>query len=585
MVSMQRIADAIGQGLRFLTGDGEAAREAITRTFEDNFDGLVIIGEDGRVLAASHVASTMMLGEGAGSIVGRTASDFLPEPMLRAVQQAFAEGRLGIPTPMALARIGDPRNGGHVFQYVVNLHELGTRGGFLPRRVVNVTFWDETERRRREEELAFMGTHDPLTGALTRGELMRVINSTLDGERRRASGLTLLMLDLNRFKAVNDTLGHTYGDMVLKQTVSRLKAAGIETVARLGGDAFAMVRHGRLNADETQSFCQSLLERVGLPYALGAQRAIIGVSIGLTHTDVSGYDPEKLLTHADLALSAAKQVPGNSFVRFSKEMDQRLREKQQMDMALRHARERNELSLTYQPQVALETGELVGVEALVRWQHPDLGVVPAERFIAAAEENGEIIEIGRWALQAACREAAAWPFRTQLALNVSPLQFEFVDVVSEVKEALQLSGFPADRLEIEITEGIFLSREDYVIEAMQKLRALGVSIALDDFGTGYSSLSYLGRLPVDKIKIDKSFVANLPADSEAGAIIRAVMTLSETLNKVVVAEGIETADQAWMLRMMGCRIGQGYHFSRPLGAAEMVAWQKERADGASSAAS
>jgi EAL domain-containing protein (putative c-di-GMP-specific phosphodiesterase class I) len=266
-------------------------------------------------------------------------------------------------------------------------------------------------------------------------------------------------------------------------------------------------------------------------------------------------------------------------------MDQRLKARQEMDTELRQARDRGQLSITYQPQCALESGTLVGVEALVRWNHPSLGVVSPERFIPAAEENGEIVEIGRWVLQTACQEAASWPFQTRLAVNVSPVQFEFVDVVAEVKEALRQSGLPAHRLDIEITEGMFISKADFVIDALQRLRSLGVGVALDDFGTGYSSLSYLGRLPVDKVKIDQIFVSSLPGNAEAGAIIRAVLTLSETLNKVVIAEGVENADQAWMLRMMGCRIGQGYHSGRPRTGAEMAHWFDEPGGGSRSMAS
>jgi diguanylate cyclase (GGDEF)-like protein len=572
MRSIERLGEAILAAWRFLTGETQSAREAIARVFEDNFDGLVVIGEDGRIIATSRVAAQLLLGNEGGGMIGRAASEILPEAMINAVQQAFADGRRGQPTPMALCKIGDPERGGYIVQFVVNLSEIGPGDGMLPRRVVNLTFWDETERKRREEELTFIGTHDNLTGALTRRELFKIVNAALGNDRRRASGLSMLIVDLHRFKAVNDTLGHSHGDMLLKQVVSRLKAAGMETVARLGGDVFAMIRHGRLNQEETQAFCQGLLDRIALPYTLGGQRTIIGAAIGLTHTDVSGYDPEVLLSHADLALSAAKAIPGNNYVRFTQDMDRRLKERQEMDAALRLARDRGQLSITYQPQCALETGELVGVEALVRWTHPALGIVSPDRFIPAAEENGEIIEIGRWVLQEACKETARWPFETRLSINVSPVQFEFVDVVDEVSEALRLSGLPPHRLDIEITEGIFVSKAEYVIEALQKLRALGVGIALDDFGTGYSSLSYLGRLPVDKIKIDQTFVSRLPADAEAGAIIRAVMTLSETLNKVVIAEGVENADQAWMLRMMGCRIGQGYHFGRPRSGAEMARW-------------
>ena len=575
MLSMGQIAEAVADAWRFLTGESDTARDAVLRVFEDSADSIVVIGEDGRILAASRSATLMLAGKD-GRLIDRLAAGVLPEVMVASVQRAFAEGRVGVPSARSLAQLGDPNAGGYVVQYMATLSELTGRSA-LARRVVGLTFWDETERRRREQELVFIGTHDRLTGALTRAELVRIVNDALSTERRRASGLSMLLLDLKRFKTINETLGHSAGDQVLKQVVSRLKAAGIATVSRLGGDAFAMIRHGRLDDAEAQAFCTGLLDRISLPYSLGGHRAVVGGSIGLTHTEVSGFDAEQLLSHADVALTRARAMPGNAYVRFTHEMDLRLREKQTVDLALRQARERRQLTVTYQPQVSLETGDLVGVEALVRWKHPDLGLVPAETFIAAAEENGEIVEIGRWVLQTACREAAAWPFATRLAVNVSPVQFEFVDIVSEVKEALQLSGLPADRLDIEITESMFLSNADYVIEALNRLRALGVGIALDDFGTGYSSLGYLVRLPVDKIKIDKTFVESLPADPQAGAIIRAVMTLSETLNKTVIAEGVETADQAWMLRMMGCRVGQGYHFGRARSGAEMANWQDRRA--------
>jgi diguanylate cyclase (GGDEF)-like protein/PAS domain S-box-containing protein len=571
MPAVEQLAREITRLWRSLTGEAGATRQALERVFEDNFDGLVVVDETGRIIAASRVATALLLGQENGELVGRTARSVMPERMLEAIERAFAEGRRGVATPMAMTQIGDPRKGGFVVQYVVTLSELDSRAG-IARRVVNLTFWDETDRRRREEELTFLGTHDPLTGALTRTELIRIVNATLSSERRRGSGLTLLVLDLNRFKPVNDALGQGRGDMLLRQLVSRLKAGGLDIVARLGGTSFALVRIGRLSAEEAQAFGQGLIERVVLPYILGGQRALVGASLGLTDTAVSGFDPEVLLTHAEAALNEARLQPGNAVARFTPELGRRLKERQALDVALRQARERHEMTITYQPQCALETGELVGVEALIRWTHPAFGVVPPEDFIPTAEANGEIVEIGRWVLNEACQEVAAWPFETRVAINVSPMQFEFCDIVAEVRAALHGSGLPAHRLDIEITEGIVVSKADHIIAALEQLRALGVGIALDDFGTGYSSLSYLGRLPVDKIKIDQTFVSRLPADPEAGAIIRAVMTLSDTLDKVVIAEGVENQDQAWMLRMMGCRIGQGYHFGRPLPGVEMAGW-------------
>jgi EAL domain-containing protein (putative c-di-GMP-specific phosphodiesterase class I) len=272
-----------------------------------------------------------------------------------------------------------------------------------------------------------------------------------------------------------------------------------------------------------------------------------------------------------MALTIARKPAGKGYAAFSPEMDENLRDRQELETAMQQAMERGEISLMFQPQASLDDGSIIGVEALMRWTHAELGAVSPERFIPVAEETGKIVELGRWILEAACREVATWPGNLRLSVNVSPVQFELVDVVSEIRETLGRTGLAAERLDIEITEGIFVANARPIIEALQKLRNFGVGIALDDFGTGYSSLSYLGRLPVDKIKIDQSFVKRLPGDQEAGVIIRAVMMLSEALNKVVIAEGIETADQAWMLKMMGCKVGQGYHFGRPKTAAEMRA--------------
>jgi EAL domain-containing protein (putative c-di-GMP-specific phosphodiesterase class I) len=253
-------------------------------------------------------------------------------------------------------------------------------------------------------------------------------------------------------------------------------------------------------------------------------------------------------------------------------MDRRLTEHQAMDLALRLAMERNELSLVYEPQCALESGEMVGVEAVPRWAHPDLGLVPPDRFIPAAEENGEIIAICRWMLRTACREAAAWPGQLRLAVRVSPLQFEFADVVEDVRQALAESGFAPHRLDLEIDEGTALSGASEVAETLHQLRRIGVGLVLEDFAKAQSPLRALGMHPVDKIRIDHSIVARLPADADTAVIIRTVTALSETHDKLVIASGVENADQAWMLGIMGCRVGQGPHFGRPRSGAEMARW-------------
>ena len=568
---IEAITTALTQLWSRIWGQTDFAREAMARVFADNFDGLVITGEDYRVVAASRTARTLLVGNADSELAGRQASEVLPPAMLRAVQRAFAEGRVGEPSPMALTEIGNPAHGGYIVVFVVTLSEVTSAAKPLSRRVVNLTLWDETERRQRETELAYAGTHDPLTGALTRAELLRTAGAMLDEERRRRAGLTLMLIDLRRFRVVNETLGHTQGDMLLRQAVSRIREAGIDIVARLGADVFALVIAGVAD-EEAEALCARLIARVSEPYMLGARKVVVGAAMGFTSTDVSGFAPELLLSHADLALSKAKSRTGNVAMRFTKVMERKLKERQELDMELRQALALDQLVVLYQPQVDLTTGELVGVEALLRWRHPVRGLILPRDFIGMAEESGEIIAIGGWALREACREVASWPFETRVAVNVSPAQFQFGDIVAEVQAALNDSGLPPDRLDIEITEGMFLRNAEFVTDILERLHGYGVGIALDDFGTGYSSLGYLARLPVDKVKIDRCFVAGLPTDAEAAAIVRAVMTLSEALGKGVVAEGIETADQAWMLRLMGCRIGQGYHFGRARSGAEMADW-------------
>ena len=547
---------------RFGKASSTARSDTLAQVVMDNYDGVVIVDAAGTILAASMVASRLLT-RGV-PLEGMSVEAALPADMRAAVRQALAGGKAAAPMPLSLAVLhsGDERQERLVVQYVATVSDVD--GGL----VACLNFWDVTERRRAEERLSFLATHDPLTGALSRTGLSNAINERFETERGRAEGLTVLAIDLARFKPVNDALGHAHGDMLLKQAMSRLRSTGAAYVARLGGHGFA-VAHPGLSPEESAQFCDLVEARLVEPYQLGPHRAIVGADIGFSHSSVSGYDPDQLLSHADMALNVSRGASGKGHAAFSPEMDESLRARQELETAMQQAMERGEISLMFQPQAALDDGTIVGVEALMRWMHPTLGAVSPERFIPVAEETGKIVELGRWILEAACREVATWPGHLRLSVNVSPIQFELVDVVAEIRDTLGRTGFPAHRLDVEITEGIFMSNAKAVIEALQKLRNLGVGIALDDFGTGYSSLGYLGRLPVDKIKIDQSFVKRLPGDQEAGVIIRAVMMLSEALDKVVIAEGIETADQAWMLKMMGCKVGQGYHFGRPKTATEM----------------
>jgi diguanylate cyclase (GGDEF)-like protein len=555
-------ASALAAGLRVLRGAPEAGA-TLAQVVSDSFSGMLVIDGAGSIIAASRIACDL-LNEGK-PLEGQKAQRILPRDMQLAVGQVLEHTTPAKETPLAISvlRQGSEQDDRLVLQYAVTASVVGKS-----ERVACLNFWDVTERRRAEERLSFLATHDPLTGSLSRTGLCNAINERFETERGRTEGLAVLAIDLARFKPVNDALGHAHGDMLLKQVVSRLHATGANLVARLGGHAFA-VAHPGLSQVEAAQFCEIVQERLIAPYQLGPHRAIVGADIGISHSTVSSFDPDQLLSHADMALNVARTMAGKGYAAFSPEMDENLRARQELETEMQQAMERGEISLMFQPQASLDDGRTIGVEALMRWMHPELGAVSPDRFIPIAEETGKIVELGRWILEAACREVVTWPGELRLSVNISPIQFELIDVVAEVKEALAKSGLPAHRLDVEITEGIFVSNVRATIEALQKLRNLGVGIALDDFGTGYSSLGYLGRLPIDKIKIDQSFVKKLPGDQQSGVIIRAVMMLSEALNKVVIAEGIETADQAWMLKMMGCKVGQGYHFGRPKSAAEM----------------
>jgi len=584
MVSLGYEVTRKGSMLDTTTRAHAETRNVLDRVISNNFDGIVVCDVAGSVLMTSRLAEEVL--GGGIDLVGRPMEELLPETLQALMRRALAtpegEGQ-GALSELEIDVDGKPM----IIEFVITVSEpehapgVRTLGG----RVACLTFRDVTSRRANEERLRYLAGHDPLTGLVTRTRLVDIVNRAMADPQRRAAGMTVFLLDLSRFKAVNDSLGHSYGDAVLQQVAKRLRNGEVSVVSRLGGDEFAMIRPGVYSETGTESFCDAILRLVSDVYQLGEHRAIIGAKLGVTTTAVSGYDPEVLLSHADMALSAAKRLPGNAYHAYAPEMEQKLKESQRLEVAMRQALSLDQMHLTYQPQVLLSDGSLIGVEALVRWNHPQLGPIPPSKFIPVAEETGLIIDLGRWILETACREVAQWPDGIKLAVNVSPLQFEFGDVVGDVVRALTQSGLPVERLDLEITEGMLISNPRLITDSLNTLRGMGIGIAIDDFGTGYSSLSYLGKLPIDKIKIDQSFVRGLPGDEESAAIIRAVMTLAQSLGKTVVAEGIENADQATLLRLAGCQIGQGYHFGKSLRAAEMSAraarlsQERERATG------
>ena len=431
-------------------------------------------------------------------------------------------------------------------------------GGWL------TTFEDITERRRSEKQIAHMALHDSLTGLPNRSHFNRWLDRTLDQARGSGRRVAAIVVDLDRFKEINDTCGHGVGDMVLQHLARRMTAmiSRGEVVARLGGDEFGAAKVFTDDAEIT-GFLDRLRDCCVAPFDLDDRDFRLGASIGVSLFPDDGNDREQLLNNADLAMYRAKISLGESIAYYAPEMDEAARERRQLGNDLRHALDNGELSLLYQPQHDLETGKLNGYEALIRWRHPEKGQVPPDEFIPIAEENGEIFRIGEWVLGEACREARRWDQPLKIAVNLSAVQLLQDDLFEVVTRILLETGLPPRRLELEITETAIVEDKPRALHFLRQIKALGVSIAMDDFGTGYSSLDTLHSFPFDKIKIDKSFLLRSQASGEARAIIRAVLALGKNLGVPVLAEGVETEAQLDLLKEGGCDEVQGYFFGRP----------------------
>jgi len=433
-----------------------------------------------------------------------------------------------------------------------------------------VTYEDITARRHAEEQIVFMARHDVLTLLPNRSVFRERIEAAV-AQSDRAITAAVLCLDLDHFKSVNDTLGHPVGDILLRMVGERLSACAREsdTVARFGGDEFAVVQVGPERAADVAKLAQRIIQVLSNPYEVDGHQINIGVSLGIAMVPADGSDPETLLKNADIALYRAKADGRGVYRFFAPEMDARLQERRKLELELHAALINDEFELFYQPQVSVASGRICGFEALMRWNHPTRGLVDPCEFIWLTEEMGMIVPLGHWALRQACREAMNWPDDVRVAVNLSPVQFNNHDLVRFVTEALDDSGLPAQRLDLEITESVLLLRNAENIGILHKLRDLGVHISMDDFGTGYSSLSYLRSFPFDKIKIDQSFIRDLPHDRDAAAIVRAITALGSALGIAIMAEGVERPEQLKRLHDEGCTEVQGYLFSVPAPASEI----------------
>jgi diguanylate cyclase (GGDEF)-like protein/PAS domain S-box-containing protein len=528
--------DNMSQGLCLYDADNRL--KVVNRRFFEIF-GL----SPARVQPGMTFREILELSVMAGNHVGKTAPELIAE------QEGFVSQRA---QGTQFQELGHGR-------VVAMAHQPTVDGGWV------ATYEDVTERRHAEARIVFMARHDALTNLPNRVLFAERIEQAL-AQMGRGNGFAVLCLDLDHFKQVNDTLGHPVGDELLRAVAERLQACAreIDTVARLGGDEFAIVQREVKHPEDAAILARRIVEVVSAPYQLEGQCVTIGVSIGIALAPADGALCERLLKNADLALYRAKAEQRGVWRFFEAEMDARLQARRRLEVDLRGALANGELQLLYQPLYDLERERICGFEALLRWHHPKRGLVLPSEFIPIAEEIGLIVSFGEWVLYQACAEASKWPDHVKLAVNVSPAQFKSDRLVHTVIDALATSGVKAQRLELEITESVLLANSGTTFNILHSLRDLGVRISMDDFGTGYSSLSYLRSFPVDKIKIDQSFIRGLAATDGSDMIVRALIGLGRSLGMLTTAEGVETAEQLSQLRKERCNEVQGYLFSPPV---------------------
>ena len=429
---------------------------------------------------------------------------------------------------------------------------------------------DISERKLAQQRVNYLAYYDALTGLPNRMLLREHLNTAVAAARRRGRGVALLFLDLDRFKIINDSLGHSFGDLLLRQVASRLKneIRQEDTVARVGGDEFLILLNNVENFAEVEVIATRIVKSVMGEFVIQGRTVSVTCSLGISVFPEHGEDAEALIKNADMAMYSAKEQGSNTFCFFTDEMNMALMERLNLENGLRSAIDKGELFLVYQPQINIANGSVIGMEALIRWQSQEWGLVMPDRFIRVAENSGLIVPIGEWVLRTACRQMKQWQdnglLLAPIAVNVSAVQFRQEGFRELIKQVLDETGLDPQYLELELTESLLLSNEDVMFEVLNGLKSMGLKLAIDDFGTGYSSLSYLRQFPVTKLKIDRSFIREVELNLDDAAITAAIISMAKVLDLKVIAEGIENEAQLLFLMKHECDEGQGYFFSRPL---------------------
>ena len=573
---LARTFDSMAQSLELLFQQSQRVMEVMPEA--------VIISDSGGKIVTVNAQTEKLFGYSRSEMIGLSIEALVPE-RFRATHAAHRSAYITLAAPTVRAmgegrELFARRQDGTEFATEISLGPLKTEDGDFVISAVR----DVSERKQFETRILQQATHDPLTGLPNRILFHDILDHAMARALRTEKLLAVLFLDLDEFKNINDTLGHEYGDMLLKEIAQRLTATlrkddlvarDDALVARQGGDEFTILLQGITVVDNIIRIAEKILAAISRPFIVDNHEMHMTASIGITIFPFDDTDIQSLLRNADTAMYRAKENGKNNFQFYTAGMNLRIRERMDIENGLRHALAREELVLHYQPQVEIESGKMIAVEALLRWAHPERGLIPPDKFIPVAEESGLIVPIGEWVLRTACRQNKAWQDmglpHIRMAVNLSARQFRQPHLLAVVTKAIEDAGLDpySDSLELEVTESVIMKDMEGTISTLNKLHDMGVRLSIDDFGMGYSSLSYLKRFPINTLKIDQSFVRDITTDADDAAIAATIVTLGHSLKLNVIAEGVETAEQLALLREMKCDEIQGYYFSKPLVAAEL----------------
>jgi len=568
-----RVQHVIATGIDVTeTRAAEEELRLAARVFEHAGEAIMVTDADNRIVKVNP-AFTAITGYGAAEVLGQTPARFKSGRHDAAFYQAM--WRDLSETDTWDGEIWDRRRDGVIYPKWLTISAIRDQQGELRHYVA--LFTDISERKQHEEHIRHLAEHDPLTGLPNRALLQDRLIQTMARAERAGSRLALLYIDLDRFKLVNDTLGHSVGDALLQEVAHRLRATVrvSDTVSRQGGDEFLVLLDEIESADDAARVAQKMLDLLAQPCRVAGHELTVTPSIGISLYPDDSMGMITLIKCADIAMYQAKEGGRNAYQFYTSDMNERASERLTLEHDLRRALEHGELLLHYQPQIELASGRIIGLEALLRWQHPERGLVLPGRFIAIAEDSGLIVPIGEGVLHEACRQSLAWQAAglpaMPIAVNLSAAQFRRAGLEGNLRDILAATGLPPHLLELELTESIVMNQADATVAILTRLHDLGVRLSIDDFGTGYSSLAYLKRFPIQKIKVDQSFIHDVTSDANDAAIVRGIVSLAHSLGIGVIAEGVETREQLDFLRNLGCEEAQGNYFSPPLPPGEIEA--------------